>query len=282
MQPDNAALLDSLFRQHHPRLVRFARTRCPDMPTAEDVTMQAFTNYAERLERGTVLCDPHAACQYIAQSIINGAITHTRKGVDKKTGESRTVSIEQIVESGGDRWEPADTSALPHSSIERRELRVQVRKALAALPEYHRTPILLHHFYGLSHEEVAERTGQCLGTIKSRLSRGRAEFGKNLEHVQQDAVSAPQPVFIPLQPQWQTMPAEQPARPAKLKALTRKQQERRDQLQRHIDEVQLRLDTKSRELNETTDTGEACRLRRVVYHANNALKEARAELRQYV
>lgn len=48
----------------------------------------------------------------------------------------------------------------------------KVRAALASLPEEQRQPIELGFFEGITHEEIARRTGIPLGTIKTRIRAG--------------------------------------------------------------------------------------------------------------
>jgi RNA polymerase sigma-70 factor (ECF subfamily) len=46
--------------------------------------------------------------------------------------------------------------------------------ALRKIPEEQRRAIVLHHLVGMSVQEVAHETGAPTGTVKARLSRGRA------------------------------------------------------------------------------------------------------------
>jgi RNA polymerase sigma-70 factor (ECF subfamily) len=63
-----------------------------------------------------------------------------------------------------------------------RQRRVQrVETALSCLPEGHRRVILLHHLHGLPLDQIAEAEGVALGTVKSRLHRGRARLAELLE-----------------------------------------------------------------------------------------------------
>jgi RNA polymerase sigma-70 factor (ECF subfamily) len=58
-----------------------------------------------------------------------------------------------------------------------------VRSLLTALPEEQREAIELAYFEGMSHHEIAERTGQPLGTVKSRLRLGLRKLREALsEH----------------------------------------------------------------------------------------------------
>ncbi len=51
---------------------------------------------------------------------------------------------------------------------------VDARRALAMLTDAQRAVIVLHHYVGLSVEEIARELNVPAGTVKSRLSRGRA------------------------------------------------------------------------------------------------------------
>ena len=52
--------------------------------------------------------------------------------------------------------------------------RVALVRALAQVPEAQRRAVVLHHVLGLSVAEVAAEVGAPVGTVKARLSRGRA------------------------------------------------------------------------------------------------------------
>ncbi|EGG47124.1 RNA polymerase ECF-subfamily sigma factor [Streptomyces griseoaurantiacus M045] len=52
--------------------------------------------------------------------------------------------------------------------------------ALRELPESQRMAIVLHHLCDLSVEQVASETGAPVGTVKARLSRGRAALARRL------------------------------------------------------------------------------------------------------
>lgn len=49
--------------------------------------------------------------------------------------------------------------------------RDEMERALSGLNDDQRTAVVLHYYLGLSHPEIAEATGQPIGTVKSRLSR---------------------------------------------------------------------------------------------------------------
>lgn len=68
----------------------------------------------------------------------------------------------------------ADGGVSPFDQAARQELRERVEAALRQVPEAFRTVVVLREIEGFAYEEIAEILGVNLGTVKSRLTRGRA------------------------------------------------------------------------------------------------------------
>lgn len=68
----------------------------------------------------------------------------------------------------------ADPGESPYDYTLRAENRARVESALRLVPEPFRTTLILRDIEGFVYEEVAEMQGVSLGTVKSRLVRGRA------------------------------------------------------------------------------------------------------------
>jgi RNA polymerase sigma-70 factor (ECF subfamily) len=60
--------------------------------------------------------------------------------------------------------------------------RVDLARALASLSEDYRQAVVMHDVGGIPYEEIARVTGVALGTVKSRISRGRRLLAERLEH----------------------------------------------------------------------------------------------------
>ena len=67
-----------------------------------------------------------------------------------------------------------DPAERPDEFVERQELSHTIQAGISTLPVEQRTVLVLSDVQGLSYKEIAEVTGLSLGTVKSRLSRGRA------------------------------------------------------------------------------------------------------------
>jgi len=70
-------------------------------------------------------------------------------------------------------------------------LRVDVARALARLPDDYREAVALHDLGGLPYEQIAKLTGVAIGTVKSRISRGRRRLGELLEQGTEGSASKP-------------------------------------------------------------------------------------------
>ena len=69
-----------------------------------------------------------------------------------------------------------DTAVTPHEAAERRELREQIEEGLQALSPDHRQVLILREMHQLSYEEISTTLSLDVGTVKSRISRGRKQL----------------------------------------------------------------------------------------------------------
>jgi RNA polymerase sigma-70 factor (ECF subfamily) len=74
----------------------------------------------------------------------------------------------------------ADGAEDPEAALLRIEREYRLRKALKSLAPAFREAIVLRDIEGLSYEEVAEALNLNIGTVKSRIARGREELRKRL------------------------------------------------------------------------------------------------------
>ena len=141
------------------RLRRFALHLCGDAATAEDLVQDGLIRaLASRRE----LRDPGLALPWLF-SIVRRAFLDQRRRADH-----RTRIVEANPSLGG-----RPTGNLEVEILER-GFSDEVSKALSELPEEQRTSILLCDVEGFSYQEIAEALACPLGTVRSRIARGRA------------------------------------------------------------------------------------------------------------
>ncbi len=73
-----------------------------------------------------------------------------------------------------------DPGSGPFDNVAQEEVRAKVEAELRLVPEPYRTAVILRDIEGLSYEEMAEILEVSLGTVKSRLMRGREALKKRL------------------------------------------------------------------------------------------------------
>ena len=76
-----------------------------------------------------------------------------------------------------------DTASSPFDELASREIQLAVQQALGAIPAPFRAAVILRDLEGLSYEEVAEVLEISVGTVKSRILRGRRMLREVLEPV---------------------------------------------------------------------------------------------------
>ena len=91
----------------------------------------------------------------------------------RRRRDAQLVSLQDEEES---LQEIPDERFEPETELEKKELRENVRRALALLPADYRRILTLRELGGLSYEELADELGLEPGTVKSRLSRARQKL----------------------------------------------------------------------------------------------------------
>ena len=89
-----------------------------------------------------------------------------------------------------DRW------ATPELALDSRELRGDVRRALAELEEHYRVVLTMYYFDDMKYTDISEVLNLPLNTIKSHIRRGKERLAAILEA--QEQPPAPRPVPQPL------------------------------------------------------------------------------------
>jgi RNA polymerase sigma-70 factor (ECF subfamily) len=111
---------------------------------------------------------------------VNSCIDHLRRR--KRTQEPFSLDGEVLAGLG---YEPVDESPFvdPERVLENTELRAALRTAIDSLSEPLRVAVLMHDVEGLSQKEIADLLHCPLGTVKSRIQRGRIELRQKLAHL---------------------------------------------------------------------------------------------------
>ena len=157
-----------------PQMQRVCARLAGDPSTADDALQEALLHLRDHAGRFTppTTGDADAA----ARAWILRVTTTTTLMLLRR--RRRSDHHERI--GGGHAGAPGDE---PDASIQRDEANAVVRAALVALPEPHRTVLTMHHIADLPIEQIAIALQLPVGTVKSRLMRGREDLRRRLERV---------------------------------------------------------------------------------------------------
>jgi RNA polymerase sigma-70 factor, ECF subfamily len=159
-QDGDRAALDTLLRRHYDRVHAICRRIAGSSRDADDAAQEAMISIVRGLSR----FDGRAAFSTWTYRIAtNAALDELRKRERRPTPH---------VDAGGNTPEPAD--ALAHRRIEGVADRLVINEALDELPEEFRVAVVLRDLCDLDYAEIAETLDVPVGTVKSRIARGRS------------------------------------------------------------------------------------------------------------
>jgi len=98
--------------------------------------------------------------------------------------------------------EPRAPSETPFDQLAARELQAVVRDALQRVPEVYRMAVILRDLEGLGYDEVAEVLDISIGTVKSRIMRGRHYLREILEPLLESKSGRAHSTASQTEPRW--------------------------------------------------------------------------------
>jgi RNA polymerase sigma-70 factor (ECF subfamily) len=158
--------LESIFREHAPRLVDYALHRGATLSEAEDVVSEVFVVLTRRLD---VVPDAELPWLYgVARKVLHNQMRSRRRRLALyKRSEEQALGA-------GETW-------LPESSFAEGD--VPVLRGLSRLSPDDREVLLLVAWDGLKYEEAAESLGCTRDAFAQRLSRARRRLLSQIEDI---------------------------------------------------------------------------------------------------
>lgn len=164
---------------HQPVYSLLART-IPQSSDAADLTQEVFV----KIFRGISGFHGDASLRTWIYRIALHEASNQRRWWSRHRRQEVTIEAETGESNEGQPLCIKDTLVDQHESpfdmAERAEIRARVEAELREIPEPFRTVVILRDLEGLAYEEVAEILNLNLGTVKSRLLRGRAHLKSRL------------------------------------------------------------------------------------------------------
>jgi len=158
-----------LVSRHTRRVFGLAYRFVGRVDEAEDLTQEVFVKVYQTLDR--YRASDGAFTSWLMAVARNQAIDQYRR---RRQEHLRRIEDPEVLEDA-----PSGEEG-PLRSLEREERIRLVHRGLRALPAELREPLILFDLQGVSYEEIAGILAVPLGTVKSRINRGRLELAKRL------------------------------------------------------------------------------------------------------
>ena len=180
--PNGRREFDALVQRYHKQAYNLAFRMAGNHTDAEDLTQEAFIR-AYRFFGQYKREMPFESWLY--RIVSNVFIDKLRR---RPKALIRSLDQPIITEVGEAPLEIADNSASPEDAILTMEMDVRIQEALKSLPDIFRLTVIYADIEGLSYEEIAEITKTNIGTVRSRLHRGRRILKEALEEYQMETL----------------------------------------------------------------------------------------------
>jgi len=155
---------EALVRKYQDRAYSVAYQILLHREDALDVAQEAFARAYLSIDRFRQSAGFYT---WLYRILVNLAIDHTRARARANPLSSDipgAVAVER------------DPTGDPGASLETRELRERIARAVASLPIHQRTAVTLREIQGLSYEEIARIMNCSIGTVMSRLYAARQKL----------------------------------------------------------------------------------------------------------
>lgn len=159
---------EEVVRNHSPRVYRLAYRLSGNKHDAEDLTQEVFIRVFRSLANYT----PGTFEGWLHRITTNLFLDMVRRRA--------RIRFEGLAENADERLAGREPS--PDQRYDDRHFDADIQSALDALPAEFRAPVVLCDIEGLSYEEIAATLDVKLGTVRSRIHRGRAQLRRALEH----------------------------------------------------------------------------------------------------
>jgi len=165
-------LFESLLKESYRQAYQLAFRLTGDSSDAEDLVQEAFLRAYRFFYRYKT---DMPFTNWLFRIMTNVFIDHTRR-----RSKARETSLDTVPSEKGAPKELSDESLIPEKLLIDEEFDVEVQEALRKMTPDFRIAVLLSDLEGLSYEEIAQVMGTSIGTVRSRIHRGRKQLRNHL------------------------------------------------------------------------------------------------------
>jgi RNA polymerase sigma-70 factor (ECF subfamily) len=172
---EDRRIFDELVQRYHKQAYNIAYRMTGNQADAEDLTQEAFIRafrFFGQYKREL----PFDSWLY---KIMSNVFVDTLRRRPK--AQIRSLDQPISTEDGEATLEVPDTAAGPEETVLSFEMDHRIQRALDSIPEDFRLAVIYADIEGLSYEEIADAMSCSIGTVRSRLHRGRKLLRERLK-----------------------------------------------------------------------------------------------------
>ena len=158
-----------LMELHERRMYAVALRMCANREDAQDCLQEAMLRVFRAIGS---FKGQSSFSTWVYRVTMNTCLDELRKKKNKQN-----TSLDNLLDQG---YSPSDGENVPEKEAIRNETRRQISGAIQELPEDMRAAVVLRDVHGLAYDEIADALNTNVGTIKSRISRGREKLREKL------------------------------------------------------------------------------------------------------
>jgi len=165
----DAAAFNELLGLHEKKMYAVCLRMCGNHEDAQDCLQEAMLRVYRAISG---FKGQSSFSTWLYRVTMNTCLDELRRRKNKQA-----TSLDGLLDTG---WAPTDDLDTPERHAIASEKRRTIERAIAELPEDMRSAIVLRDVQGFSYDEIAQMLGANVGTIKSRISRGREKLREKL------------------------------------------------------------------------------------------------------
>lgn len=178
VQAGDMAAFDELVLKHKDRLFNLVYWFLGDYHEANDCAQETFIKVFKSIKKFRFESAFSTWLYRIAANTCKNKIKSSAYRWKKKTVSLETSNGSK---NGNPFPEIVNDSPTPVKALEKKERMMRIQKAINSLPEEQNQVVVLRDIQGLSYQDISNITGLNLGTVKSRLARGRLSLRNKLK-----------------------------------------------------------------------------------------------------
>jgi RNA polymerase sigma-70 factor (ECF subfamily) len=167
----NTNAFEVIVNRYKDRLFNFVVRFVGDQETAEDIVQDTFLRAYRNRGSFQAVAKFSTWIYTIASNLAKSELRRRKRW--------RFLSIGSQDEHGNT-LEVADTSSHPDKDAETLLAEIKIEDAIARLPDHYREAVILRDVDGLDYDEISNIIHIPLGTVKSRINRGRLRLQEEL------------------------------------------------------------------------------------------------------